>query len=86
MSGVYSKPGTDDIVLQFVCKITGGKMALNDEANKIKYFVFTDIPSNTVKRQIPRIKDVLDNQNILHLKEQFGKSTKELIKDGCLQK
>ena len=73
MSGVYSKPGTDDIVLQFVCKITGGKMALNDEANKIKYFVFTDIPSNTVKRQIPRIKDVLDNQNILHLKEQFGK-------------
>jgi 8-oxo-dGTP diphosphatase len=73
MSGVYSKPETNDIVLQFVCRITGGEMTLNDEADKIKYFAFADIPSNTVKKHVPRIKDVLDNPDILHLKEQFGK-------------
>jgi len=86
MSGIYSKPGTNDIVLQFVCRIISGKMTLTDEADKIKYFAFADIPRNTVKKHIPRIKDVLDNPDILHLKEQFGKSTKELIKEGWLQK
>jgi ADP-ribose pyrophosphatase YjhB (NUDIX family) len=76
MSGVYSKPGTNDIVLQFVCRITDGEMTLNDEADKIKYFAFADIPINTVKKHVPRIKDVLDNPNKIYLKEQFGKSTK----------
>ena len=86
MSGIYSKPNTDDIVLQFVCKIIGGRMTLNEEADKIKYFAFADIPSNTVQKHIPRIKDVLDNPDKFHMKEQFGKPTKQLIKDGWLQK
>ncbi|MCD4705344.1 NUDIX domain-containing protein [bacterium] len=84
MTGIYSKPNTDDIVLQFVCKAIGGKITLNEEADKIKYFAFADIPNNTVPKQIPRIKDVLDNPDEFHMKEQFGKSTKELIKEGLL--
>jgi len=84
ITGIYSKPKEDDIVIQFVCRITGGKITLNDEADKIKYFTFDDIPSNTVKKHIPRIKDVLDSPDTLHLKEQYGKSTRQLIKEGLL--
>lgn len=77
---------TANKLLQGILGILKGKITLNEEADKIKYFAFADIPSNAVQKQIPRIKDVLDNPDKFHMKEQFGKSTKQLIKDGWLQK
>src|ERR1700690_798181 len=52
LTGVYSKPDKDDIVLSFLCTRTGGEITLNDEADKIEYFEIDKLPSNTVPKQV----------------------------------
>ncbi|MDP1883939.1 MAG: NUDIX domain-containing protein [Candidatus Moranbacteria bacterium] len=84
LSGIYSKPAKDEIVFQYVCRVTGGEMTLNDEADKIKYFALNDIPSNTSPKQIERIKDVLEGPDGVVAKTQSGKSSFELINEGLL--
>ena len=38
LSGVYSKPDKNEIVLSFFCQVTGGAIQLTDEADQIEYF------------------------------------------------
>ena len=38
LSGVYSKPDKNEIVLSFFCRVTGGTVQLTDEADQIEYF------------------------------------------------
>lgn len=80
--GIYSKLKSDDIVLQFICQVTGGKLVLSNEADEIKYFACADIPHNTVVKQVERVKDFFNNPNKLNMKTQTGKSTRELINEG----
>jgi len=47
LTGVYSKPDKNEIVLSFACEVTGGSIALNDEVDKIEYFEVGQIPKNT---------------------------------------
>ena len=82
--GVYSKPEKDDMVFSFVCKIKGGQITLNDEADQIEYFEIDKLPTNTVPKQVERIKDFLETSDEVTLKIQTGKSTIELLKEGKL--
>ncbi|MBI3633099.1 MAG: NUDIX domain-containing protein [Candidatus Vogelbacteria bacterium] len=84
LAGVYSKPDKDDMVFSFVCKILGGEIALNDEADQIEYFAIEKLPSNTVPKQVERIKDALQNTHAAILKVQTGRSALELLKEGKL--
>ena len=68
--GIYSKPNKDEIVFQFLCEPTGGKLKLNDEADKIEYFTCSRIPKNTVVKQIERIKFFLERREEMILKIQ----------------
>jgi 8-oxo-dGTP diphosphatase len=79
--GIYSKFEKNDIVFSFLCKITGGKMELTDEADKIDYFKVNKLPKNTVPKQVERIKDALTEKEIV-LKVQSGPGAIELIKKG----
>lgn len=80
--GVYSKPNKDEIVFSFECKVLGGELTLNEEAKDIKYFSFTEIPENTVLKQVERIKDSFGDKEKTILKiQQTDKSTLELIKE-----
>lgn len=84
--GVYSKPNKDEIVFSFECKMTGGELTLNDEAKDIKYFSLTEIPENTVLKQIERIKDSFENKDKTILKiQQTDKSTIDLFKEKVLK-
>ncbi len=82
MIGVYSKTYSNDIVMQFICRIIWWKLTLNDEADKIEYFAFKDIPENAVPKQIERVKDYLNNPNKFYMKNQKSISVKRLIKEG----
>jgi len=86
ITGVYSKPYSDDIVLQFTCKIISGELTLNDEADDIKYFAFDDIPHNTIPKMIERVKDVLGEPDKFHMKAQKSKETLQLVKEGYFKK
>jgi 8-oxo-dGTP diphosphatase len=85
LAGVYSKPEKDDMVFSFVCKIIGGQITLNDEADQIEYFEVEKLPANTVPKQVERIKDFLETPGETALKIQTGKSTIELLKEGKLK-
>ena len=84
LAGVYSKPEKNDIVFSFICKPVGGKITLNDEADKIEYFEIDKLPPNTVPKQVERIKDAIENSDFSIFKIQTGKSSIELIKEGKL--
>jgi ADP-ribose pyrophosphatase YjhB (NUDIX family) len=83
-SGVYSKPDKNELVFAFVCRPVGGKISLNDEADRIEYFSLTDIPKNTSPKQIERLKDYLNNKTATVYRIQTGPSSIELIKAGKL--
>ncbi len=82
--GIYNKENKNDIAFSFLCKVVGGKITLNDEADKIEYFEIEKIPSNTVLKQLERIKDYLSGSDQIVFKTQTGKSAIELAKEGKL--
>jgi len=82
--GVYSKEGKNDIAFAFACKVLGGAITLNEEADKIEYFALDKLPPNTVPKQVERIKDAAQNLDQVVLRVQTGKSSIELVKEGKL--
>ena len=82
--GIYNKSDKNEIAFSFLCEVVNGSVAVNDEADKIQYFAFNDLPKNTVPKQVERIKDVLENPDKVILKVQTSKSAIELVKEGKL--
>ncbi len=82
LTGVYSKPDKNEIVLSFACQIEGGEIALTDEADKIEYFEVEQIPKNISPKQVERIKEYFEDKNKTHYKIQTGPSSIDLIKQG----
>jgi ADP-ribose pyrophosphatase YjhB (NUDIX family) len=82
LAGVDSKPDKNEVVFSFVCKVIGGEITLNDEADKIEYFEIDKLPPNTSQKQVERIKDFMVNPDKTIYKIQTGKSSIELIKEG----
>ena len=82
--GVYTKPANNDIVFAFICKVIAGEITLNDEADRVEYFAFDNIPTNISAKQVERIRDAIQNPDEVVFKIQTGKSSIELIKEGKL--
>jgi ADP-ribose pyrophosphatase YjhB (NUDIX family) len=78
LSGIYSKPLTDEVVLNFICKISGGKLITTEEADAHKFFSLQELPDNTVSKQVERIRDALSAQPEVQLKAQFGPSSTKI--------
>jgi ADP-ribose pyrophosphatase YjhB (NUDIX family) len=82
LAGVYSKPDKNEVVFSFVCKVIGGEITLNDEADKIKYFEIEKLPPKISQKQVERIKDSIENPSTTIYKVQTGESSLESIKEG----
>lgn len=82
--GVYSKSDQNDIVFSFLCRVVGGEITLNEEADRIEYFALDALPPNTSPKQVERILEAAKDPKDLILRVQTGKSSFELIKEGCL--
>jgi hypothetical protein len=57
LSGVCTKPHKDEIVLNFHCLVTGGRLRPTDEADGTRYFRLDDLPATLLPRQRERILD-----------------------------
>jgi ADP-ribose pyrophosphatase YjhB (NUDIX family) len=77
---LYYKPEKDDLVFQFVCKITWWELILNLEANQIEYFDRKQLPSNTSPKQVERINDYFEKNKKIIMKNQLWPWTIDLIK------
>ena len=72
--GIYSKPETNDLVFLFKCKRESGALTINEEAQALRYFKSTEIPSNTITKQVERIHDYLAGETQIVLKKQPNQS------------
>ena len=84
LAGVYSKPEANDLVFSFVCRRTGGEIALSDEADRIEFFRADELPPNTVPKQVERIGDSFRDAGTLVCRVQTGASSIQLSKAGKL--
>ncbi|HEX6483523.1 MAG TPA: NUDIX domain-containing protein [Ktedonobacteraceae bacterium] len=84
LAGVYIHVGKVNIAYSYVCDITGGKIRKSDEADKVAYFSFQQIPENTYPFHVVRIQEALDNHGCFVLKLEHGPSAKKLYRQGKL--
>ena len=84
LAGVYSKPEANDLVFSFLCRRTGGEIALSDEADRIQFFRADELPANTIPKQVERIADFFRDTGTAVCRVQRGKSAIQLSKAGKL--
>ena len=84
ITGVYSKKNKNEIVFSFLCRVVGGELTLNDEADQISYFGLENIPENFSPKQLERLKDYFSDPEKTHYKMQEGKLSIQLIQEGKL--
>ncbi len=84
LAGVYNKPDKGELAFSFICRVIGGQLTLNEEADRIEYFSLENIPNNISQKQVARIHDALKEKEIV-LKNQVGKGSIELAKDGAYE-
>lgn len=58
--GIYHFPDQDELVFSFICNIVGGELGLTNEADQIGWFSIDAWPDNTYDQHIERIKDALE--------------------------
>ncbi len=68
--GIYNKPQKNEIVFCFLCSIVGGGGVLNDEANEIVFFSYSNLPENISQKHKERIRDAFASSNKIILKSQ----------------
>lgn len=60
--GVYSKPQKGEVVLTFLCSITGGDVVETEETRECRFFALDALPANTLPKHAERIRDAALNQ------------------------
>lgn len=80
LTGVYFKPDKNEIVFSFACKIYGGAIRTNNEADKISYFSLHSIPSNTLLKHLERIIDAFNFPETTVMSNQRGMSSLDALK------
>jgi ADP-ribose pyrophosphatase YjhB (NUDIX family) len=79
--GVYHKSQKNELVFSFLGFVTGGKIALNEEADKIKFFPVSNLPKNISAKHKERIRDALKKSKQVILKNQNDPDFIELKKE-----
>lgn len=70
--GIYNKPTQGEIVFSFRCNVVSGELALNDGADRIEYFALNDIPQNTSRKQVERIRKAFTSGRFPVLRDRTG--------------
>jgi len=79
LTGLYYKPGSDEVVFNFESRVIRGTPTTSDEADAVEYFAVDALPPNTSPKQIERIADALTRLPVPYLKVQSGPSIRDLI-------
>ncbi|EFH89097.1 NUDIX hydrolase [Ktedonobacter racemifer] len=73
--GVYSKPQKQEVVLSFLCRITGGELTTTLESRECRFFSPDAIPANTLPKHRQRIEDALLNQERALIRNQLSSTS-----------
>lgn len=80
LTGVYQNYRREIIVLNFLVKVTSGKLTKNKEADDFKYFNYRKLPKNFAPKQKVRILDYFSNKNKVAVKLQKSISSIESLR------
>lgn len=70
LTGVYSKPQKQEVVLAFRCTATGGTLCTTKETREFRYFDPDALPSNILPKHRQRIEDALLHQPAAAIRDQ----------------
>jgi 8-oxo-dGTP diphosphatase len=73
--GVYSKPQKHEVVLSFLCRITGGELTTTLESRECRFFPPGALPANTLPKHRQRIEDALLNQERALIRNQLSSTS-----------
>jgi 8-oxo-dGTP diphosphatase len=80
--GVYGKADKpNELVFSFLCRVTGGQLALTDESDDTRYFNIEDLPPNTSPRQVQRIHEALSQPTQPVFRRLTGPTTREMLQN-----
>jgi 8-oxo-dGTP diphosphatase len=68
--GVYAVPKKQDLVFNFLCESTGGALRSSPESDRLEWFHFDQIPTNTLPRHVERIKHAYSDLKSVRLEIQ----------------
>jgi ADP-ribose pyrophosphatase YjhB (NUDIX family) len=63
LAGVYSWPAEGELILAFVCAVTGGTLATSHESDAVAFFPADTLPPNTFAEHVARIADALADES-----------------------
>jgi 8-oxo-dGTP diphosphatase len=75
--GVYSKPQKQEVVLTFLCRITGGAVTATAESRECRFFPLDALPENTLPKHRQRIEDARLNSPAAILRDQRSSSAED---------
>ncbi|GAC1394627.1 MAG: NUDIX hydrolase [Ktedonobacteraceae bacterium] len=75
--GVYSKPQKQEVVLTFLCRVTGGTLTSTEESRECRYFACDAMPVDTLPKHRQRVMDALLNQQYAVLRTQRSTSEED---------
>lgn len=75
--GVYSKPQKQEVVLTFLCRITGGQPSPTEESRECRFFAPDALPPDLLPKHRQRVEDALLNQPQAIIRDQRSSSEED---------
>lgn len=77
LTGVYSKPQGDEVVLTFACRVLGGSLTETDESTEFAWRRPDDLPPRLLPKHAERIHDWATGSTEVVIKAQRSPSLRE---------
>ena len=86
LASVSWKPGRQEILFQFVCRIVAGQLSVTDECDAFAYFPLDNLPEPLGPAFRSRLLAWSQNPDETVLITDEGPSTRELLERGLLRR
>ena len=86
LASVSWKPGQNEILFQFVCRIVAGELSLTEESDSFAYFRLENLPELLSPAFRGRLLEWSQNPDDTALITDAGPSTRELLERGLLRR
>jgi ADP-ribose pyrophosphatase YjhB (NUDIX family) len=85
LASVSWRPGRNELLFQFVCRIVGGELSLTEESDSFAYFPLESLPELLSPAFRERLLESVQNPEDTALITDLRPSTRELVERGLLR-
>lgn len=81
LSGVYTKPEKQELLLTFTAEAAGGSLILNSEAAEFHFFASGEEPPNALPKHVERVADAVGPGETTFFRRQSGSTSLEQLEE-----